>query len=156
MIAFEHGALQRHGEPLLAGILVHSVLETSDAQVISFLANAERLTMDEWLQILERALELRAQRLPAVRRLRDTIAPDEPTVIGLIANERIAEIARTLEQELREQEREAAGVVRFVGAVVTQLTAAAYAIERCRALGAADLAQLYAPFASLIPLASLG
>jgi hypothetical protein len=28
MIAFEHGALQRHGGPLRAGILVHGVLET--------------------------------------------------------------------------------------------------------------------------------
>jgi hypothetical protein len=27
MIAFEHGALLGHGEPLLAGILVHGVLE---------------------------------------------------------------------------------------------------------------------------------
>jgi hypothetical protein len=156
MIAFEHGALQHSGEPLLAGILAHGVLEVSDAQVITFLAHAERLTVPEWLAILERARELRTQRLPAVRRLRDTIALDEPTVIGVIANERIAEIARTIEQELREQEREPVGIVRFAGAVVTQLTAAAYAIERCQELGAADVAQLYAPFELVIPRASLG
>jgi hypothetical protein len=47
------------------------------------------------------------------------IALDEPTAIGALANERIAAIGRTLEQELREEEREDAGVVRFVGAVVT-------------------------------------
>jgi hypothetical protein len=46
VIQFEHGALQRHGEPLLAGILVHGVLAVSDAQVVTFLAHAERLTVD--------------------------------------------------------------------------------------------------------------
>lgn len=47
-------------------------------------------------------------------------------------------------------------MVRFAGAVVTQLTAAAYAIERCNELGARDVVQLYAPFEFMIPLASLG
>jgi hypothetical protein len=111
MIAFEHGALQHRGEPLLAGILAHGILEVSDAQVITFLAHAERLTIEEWLEILTSARELRAQRLPAVRRLRDTIGLTEPSVIGLMANERIAAIALTLEQELHEQGGEAAGVV---------------------------------------------
>lgn len=36
MIAFEHGALQHHGEPLFEGILAHGVLAVSDAQVITF------------------------------------------------------------------------------------------------------------------------
>jgi hypothetical protein len=103
------------------------VLEVSDAQVITFVAHAERLTIEEWIVILASARGTRAVRLPALRRLRDTIAMDEPSVIGLIANERIAEIARTLEQQLREQDREAVSVVRFAGAVVTQLTAASYA-----------------------------
>ena len=156
MIAFEHGALRHRGEPLLAGILAHGVLEPSDAQVVTFLAHAEQLTIDEWLEILERARELRGQRLPAVWRLRDTIALDEPSVIGIIATERIAAIAWTVEQELREQDREAAGVVRFATAVSTQLTAASYAIERCNELGAVDVAQLYAPFERIIPLESLG
>jgi hypothetical protein len=156
MIAFDHGALQHRGEPLLAGILVHGVLVVSDAQVVTFLTHAERLTIDEWSEILASARALRAKRLPAVRRLRDAIAMDEPSVIGRISNERIAAIARTLEQELRVEDREAAGVVRFAGAVVTQLTASSYAIERRDELGAADMAQLYAPFESFIPLASLG
>jgi hypothetical protein len=156
MIAFEHGALQRHGEPLLAGILVHGVLEVDDASVVTFLAHAERLTVDEWTEILTSAHERRAARLPAVRRLRDAIAMDEPSVIGLIANVRIATIARTLEQELRDEDREAGGVVRFAGAVVTQLTASSYAIERRDELGATDVAQLYGPFEPVIPLASLG
>lgn len=47
-------------KPLLADILAHGVLEVSDAQVITFLAHAERLTIDEWLEILDRARELRA------------------------------------------------------------------------------------------------
>jgi len=51
VIAFEHGAMRHRGEPLLAGILAHGVLEVSDAQVITFLAHAERLTVDEWLGI---------------------------------------------------------------------------------------------------------
>lgn len=156
MIAFEHGALQRHGEPLLAGILAHGVLEVPDAQVITFLACAERLTVAEWFEIIERARELRGQRLPAVRRLRDTIALDEPTVIGMLANGRIAAIAKTLEQELRDREREGPGLVRFATAMSTQLTAASYAIERSNELGAADVAHLYAPFESMLPLASLG
>jgi hypothetical protein len=42
------------------------------------------------------------------------------------------------------------------GAIVTQLTATAYAIERCEELGAADVAQLYAPFEPLIPLVPMG
>lgn len=66
----------------------------------------------------------------AVRRLRDAIALDEPSAIGLLANQRIAVIARTLEQELRAQNRDVAGVVRFADAVVTELTAASYPIER--------------------------
>jgi hypothetical protein len=156
MIAFEHGALQRYGEPLLAGILVHGVLEVSDAQVVTLLAHVERLTVDEWAEILTSAHERRAERLPAVRRLRDAIAMDEPSVIGMLANVRISTIARTLEQELRDEDREAAGVVRFAGAVVTQLTASSYAIERRGELGAADVVQLYAPFERVIPLASLG
>ena len=156
MIAFEHGALQRRGEPLLAGILAHGVLQVPDAQVITFLANAERLTVAEWLEILKRARELRAKRLPALRRLRDVIALDEPTVVGMIANERIATIERTLEQELRDEQRDAAGIVRFATAVVTQLTAATYAIERYNELSTAHVAQLYALFEPLIPLASLG
>ena len=53
MIAFEHGALRGRGEPLLAGILAYSVLESSDAQAISFLAHAERLTIDEWVAVLD-------------------------------------------------------------------------------------------------------
>lgn len=53
--------------------------------MITFLARAEQLMVDEWLQILQRARELRVQRLPAVRRLRDTIALDEPSMIGRIA-----------------------------------------------------------------------
>jgi hypothetical protein len=65
-------------------------------------------------------------------------------------------IARTLEQELRAQNRDVAGVVRFADAVVTELTAAAYAIERRGELGTADVAQLYAPFEMLVPLESLG
>jgi hypothetical protein len=156
VIAFEHGALRRYGEPLLAGILVHSVLEVPQAQVVTFLAHAEQLTIPEWLEILTRARELRLTRLPAVRRLRDAIALAEPSVIGMIANERISAIARTFEQELREEDREAAGVVRFASAVVSQLTAASYAIERREELGAADLAQLYAPFERYIALALLG
>jgi hypothetical protein len=80
----------------------------------------------------------------------------EPSVIETMANERIAAIARTFEQELREQDREAAGVVRFAGVVVSQLTAAAYAIERCDELGAADIAQLYAPFEPFVSFATLG
>jgi len=50
----------------------------------------------------------------------------------------------------------AAGVVRFAGAVVSQLTAASYAIERREELGAEDVAQLYAPFDPFVPLALLG
>jgi hypothetical protein len=69
MIALEHGALQHRGEPLPAGILAHGILEVADAQVITFLAHAERLTVAEWREILAHARELRAQRLPAVRRL---------------------------------------------------------------------------------------
>jgi hypothetical protein len=156
MIAFEHGALERREESLLAGMLAHGVIDVSDAQAISFLAHADRLTNDEWLEILEGAHELRAQRLPAVRRLRDTIALDEPTIIGAIATERIAAIARTLEHELRALDREAADVMRFATAVVTQLTAAAYAIERSDELADADLALLYAPLASLISWTSHG
>jgi hypothetical protein len=156
MIAFEHGALQDHGEPLLAGILAHGVLEVADALVITFLAHAERLTVSEWLEILARAREFRVQRLAAIRRLRDTIALDSPTIIGMLANERIAAIAHTLEQELRDPERDGDGIVRFATAVVTQLTAAAYGIERCHELGAADVAQLYSPFESCIPRTSLG
>jgi hypothetical protein len=152
VIAFDHGELQRHREPLLAGIIVHGVLKTSDAHVASFLTHAERLTIDEWAEILTSAHE----RLPAVRRLRDAIAMDEPSVIGSIANERIAAIVRTLEQELRDENREAAGVVRFAGAVATQLTASFYAIERRDELGTADVAQLYAPFEPVILLASVG
>jgi hypothetical protein len=126
MIAFEHGALRGHGEPLLAGILAHGVLEVADAQVVTFLANAERLTVEEWAGILESARELRARRLPAVRRLRDAIAADEPSAIGLLANQSIAVIARTLEQELRAQSRDVAGVVRFADALVTELAPHAY------------------------------
>lgn len=126
------------------------MLEVSDAQVISFLAHAERLTVDEWLEILRRVRELRTQRLPAIRRLRDMIALNAPTAVGMLANERIAAITRTLGQELRQQDEEAVGVVRFWTAVVSQLTAAAYAIERSDELGAADLAQLYASFESCI------
>jgi hypothetical protein len=155
MIAFEHGALQHRGESLLAGILAHGVLDAADAQVISFLAHAELLTVDEWLEILERARELRVQRLPAVRRLRDTIALDEPTIVGMRATERIAAIARTLEQELREQDREALGAVRFASAVVTQLTAASYAIELSKQLGTGDVTHIYAPFEPLISFASI-
>jgi hypothetical protein len=77
-------------------------------------------------------------------------------VIGLMTTERIAAIARTLEQELRDQDRQAAGVVRFASAVVCQLTAASYAIQRCDELGARDVGQLYAPFEMLIPLSSVG
>jgi hypothetical protein len=66
VIAFEHGALQHRGEPLLARILAHGVLEVPDAQVITFLAHAERPTVDEWLEILARARELRVQRLPVL------------------------------------------------------------------------------------------
>jgi hypothetical protein len=156
MIAFDHGALQRHREPPLAGILAHGMLELLEAQAVTFLAHAERLTVIEWLEILERARELRARRLPAVRRLHDTIALDEPTVIGMMANERIAAIARPLEQELREEGREAAGVLRFVTAAVTQLTVASHAIEWYEELGAADLERLYAPFESFIPIEQLG
>lgn len=54
------------------------------------------------------------------------------TVVEMIATERTAAIARTLEQELRDHDREAADVLRFAGAVVTQLTAAACAIVRRR------------------------
>ena len=90
-----------------------------------------------------------------MRRLRDTIAMTAPTVVGMMANTRIAAIAHTLEQELREQDRERAGVVRFATAVVSQLTTAAYAIERCHELRAADVALLYAPFEPCIPLATL-
>lgn len=155
MIAFEYGALQRHGEPLLAGILAHGVLAVPDAQVVTFLTCAEQLTVGEWLEILERAREFRAQRLPAIRRLRDTIALAEPSVVGMLAIERIAVIAQTLEQELRDVERDGLGVVRFATAVVTQLTAASYAIERSVELEETDVAQLYAPFEVMIPLASL-
>jgi len=63
---------------------------------------------------------------------------------------------RTLEQELRAQSTEVAGVVRFAQAVVAQLTAASYAIERCNELAAADVAQLYAPFERFIRWAELG
>jgi hypothetical protein len=118
VIPFEHGTVEHHGKPLLAGILAHGVLEVSDAQVISFLARPERLTIDEWLEILERARERRPNLLPAVRRLRDSIALDELSVLGMMANERIAAIARTFVQELRKQKREAAGVVRFAGEVI--------------------------------------
>jgi hypothetical protein len=156
MIAFEHGALQHRGEPLLAGILSYGVLGSADAQAISFLAHAERLTVEERAEILATARELRARRLPAVRRLRDAIALDEPSAIGLLANTRIAAIARTLEQELRARDTDPAGAVRFAGAVITQLTATSYAIERRDELGAADAAQLHAPFEPFIPLASLG
>jgi hypothetical protein len=155
MIVFDHGALQQRREPLLAGILAHGVLEMSDAQVITFLAHAERLTVDEWLDILERARELCAQRLPAVRRLRDKVALDAPTDIGMVVPERITAIARTLEQELRGDGREAE-VARFARGVLTQLTAASYAIERCKELRAGDLAQLYSPFERCIPITSLG
>jgi hypothetical protein len=51
----------------------------SDVLAINFLTYAERLTICEWLQIVECARVLRTQRLPAVRRLRDTIALDVPT-----------------------------------------------------------------------------
>jgi hypothetical protein len=156
MIDFEHGTLRRSGEPLQAGILAHGIMKVSDAQVITFLAHAARLTVDEWLDILERARELRAQRLPTIRRLRDMIALEEPSVIGMLANTRIHTIARTLEQELRDQERDAAGVARFITAVVTQLTAAAYGIERCHELGHVDVTQLYLPFEWCIPRTSLG
>lgn len=81
---------------------------------------------------------------------------DEPSAIGLLANQRIAVIARTIERELRAQSSDVAGVVRLADAVVTELTATPYAIERRGELGAADVAQLYAPFEPLIPLASLG
>jgi hypothetical protein len=74
----------------------------------------------------------------------------------MIANTRIAAIAHTLEQELREQNCERAGVVRFATAVVTQLTTAVYGIEQSRKLGAADTAQPYAPFETCMPLATLG
>lgn len=47
-------------------------------------------------------------------------------------------------------------MIRFTGAVVAQLTAASYAIERGDELGAGDVALLYAPFEPLIPFASLG
>ena len=65
-------------------------------------------------------------------------------------------IARTLEQELRARNRDVAGVVRFADAVVTELTATSYAIERRRELGASDVAQLYARFDRVIPLSPLG
>jgi hypothetical protein len=149
-------ATQHRGESLLAGILAYGVLESSDAQAISFLAHAERLTVDEWAEILATARELCARRLPSLRRLRDAIAMDEPSAIGLLANQRIAVIARTLEQELRAQNRDVAGVVRFADAVVTELTAASYALERRDELGAADVAQLYAPFEAMVPLALMG
>jgi hypothetical protein len=56
LIAFQHGALQHRGEPLLAGILAYGVLEVDVlAQVATFLAAAERLTVEEWLEILGRA-----------------------------------------------------------------------------------------------------
>lgn len=156
MIAFERGALQHRGEPLLAGILAHGVLEVSDAQVVTFLAHAERLTVEEWAEILTTAHELRVRRLPALRRLRDAIALDDPSAIGLLANQRIAVIARTLEQELRAQNRDVGGVVRFADAVVTELTAATDALERRGELGAADVAQLYAPNEAMVPLALMG
>ena len=124
--------------------------------MITFLAHAERLMIDEWLEILVRARELGVQRLAAVRRLRDTIAMNEPTVVGMLANTRIAAIAHALEQELREQDGEAVGVAHFATAVVVQLTAASYAIERCNELSTADVAQLYAPFETCVPLAMLG
>jgi hypothetical protein len=69
------------------------------------------------------------RRLPAARR-GDTIALDGAIVIGVLANTRIRRIARTLEQELRQHDRETAGVERFATAVITQLTAGFYAIER--------------------------
>jgi hypothetical protein len=77
----------------------------------------------------------------------------DPTVVGMMVTERIAAIARTLERELREVNGEAAGAVRFAGAVVTQLTAAAYAIELCKELGTGDVAQIYAPFEPYISFA---
>jgi hypothetical protein len=73
-----------------------------------------------------------------------------------VANERIAAIARTLKQELRDQDRERPGVVRFATAVVTQLTDAAYAIEHGDELGVSDAKRLYAPFEPFVSLASLG
>ncbi len=85
----------------------------------------------------------------AVRRLRDAVGSDEPSAIELLANQRIAAIARTLEQELLAQDTDVAGVGRFAGAIVTQLSATSYAIERRDELGAADAAQLYAPFPTL-------
>jgi hypothetical protein len=78
---------------------------------------------------------------------------NEPTVVGMIANTRIAAIAHTLEQEQREQDRERAGVVRFATAKVTQLTTAVYGSEQSDKLGAAGAAQLYAPFETCIPRA---
>lgn len=149
MIAFEHGALQHRGELLLAGILLHGVLEVPDAQVVTFLAHAERLTVEEWAEILANARERRKQRLPAIRRLRNMIATEEPSAIGLLANQRIAVFARTLDQELRIQRSDVAGVVRSADAVGTELTATSYAIERRGEFGAADVVQLFAPFESL-------
>jgi hypothetical protein len=61
MIAFDHGALQHRGEPLLAGILAHAVLEVSDVRVVTFLAHAEQLTVNKWTEILASARELREQ-----------------------------------------------------------------------------------------------
>jgi hypothetical protein len=156
MIAFEHGTLQQKGEPLLVGLLAHSVLAAAGAHILTFLACAEQLTAEEWTEIVTTARELRAERLPAVRRLRDAIAFDEPRSIAMLANALIAVIAHTLEQELRDEDREAIGVVQFAGTVVIQLTTASNAIELCNELGAVNVAQLHAPFETMIPLTSLG
>jgi hypothetical protein len=50
MIAFDHGALQHHREPLLARILAHGVLEVSDAQVGSFV---DRLSVEALAKALK-------------------------------------------------------------------------------------------------------
>jgi hypothetical protein len=65
------------------------VLAVADAQVVTFGRNAKRLTVEKWLEILEGA---RASRAGSLFNSSVTLS-----VKGLIANERIAAIVRTLE-----------------------------------------------------------
>jgi hypothetical protein len=155
MIDFEHGALRRKGEPELAGMLAHGVMDHSQARAFSFLNGTALLDFHQWTAVLEAELERRRKRQNrldrAVRRLQHLLVEhDKNSSVHQWLVSYVEEITYGVKRDFPD------GCEHTYETITRILTAAMFAVLFCEEIGDAHVALLYAPFEPFIPLASLG
>jgi predicted thioredoxin/glutaredoxin len=154
MIDFEHGALRRKGEPVLAGTIAHGVMDHRDARAFSFLNAAALLDLEQWSQVIEAEVERRRTKRKdldrAIRRLRALVTENEGKPIHRWLIGFVNEIAWAMKI------RSTDGHERLHSTISGMLTAASFAILYGDRIGERELALIHAPFEPFIPLTSLG